>query len=70
LDQRNHGADVLAEIGEREGGIRQNARVVTGHFQGSPGEIGTLETVCVRVFASIVRNQSKTAERGPSESGP
>jgi hypothetical protein len=32
VNQRYHGADVLAEIGQREGGIRQDARVVTGHF--------------------------------------
>ena len=36
IDQRHHGADVLAEIGQREGGIRQDARVVAGHFQGPP----------------------------------
>ena len=48
----DHGADVLAEIGQREGGIRQDARVVAGHFQGSPGEIGALPTVRLRIFCS------------------
>ena len=37
VDQRHHGADVLAEIGQREGGIRQDARVVAGHLAGPAG---------------------------------
>jgi hypothetical protein len=40
VNQRHHGADVLAEIGQREGGIRQDAPIVAGYFQGSPREIG------------------------------
>src|SRR6516225_7078735 len=36
VDQRHHGADVLAEIGQRDGGIRQGDRVVAGHLQVSP----------------------------------
>src|SRR6516165_11197454 len=40
IDQRYHGADILAEIGQREGSIREDARVVASHFQGSPCEIG------------------------------
>ena len=39
IDQCHHGADILAKIGQRLGGIRQDARVVARHFQGSPGEI-------------------------------
>ena len=70
VDQRHHGADVLAEIGQREGGIRQDARVVAGHFQGSPGEIDALQTVRLRIFAPTVKKQPKTADRGPGECGP
>jgi len=32
LNQSYHRADVFAEIGQREGGIRQDAWVVAGHF--------------------------------------
>src|SRR5262249_10415031 len=50
LDQRDHCADVLAEPSQCEGGIHQDARVVAGHLQGSPCEIGALPTVRRRVF--------------------
>src|SRR5271167_3283604 len=42
VDQRHHGADVLSKKSEREGGMRQDARVVAGHFQGPPCEIWAL----------------------------
>src|SRR5207248_5320551 len=54
VNQRHHGADVLAEIGQRLSGMRQDAGVVAGHFQGSPCEINALENVCFPVFATIV----------------
>ena len=54
VDQRHHGADILAEIGQCLGSIRQDARIVASHFQGSPGEIDALETVCLRIFAPTV----------------
>ena len=70
VDQRDHRADVLAEIGQREGGIRQDARVVAGHFEGPPGEIDALQTVRSGVFAPAVKNQPITADRRPGERGP
>jgi hypothetical protein len=70
VDQRHHRADVLPEIGQRLGGICQDARVVAGHFQGSPGEIGALQTVHLRIFAPTVTDQPITAECGPGECGP
>jgi hypothetical protein len=41
----------LAEIGQREGGIRQDTRVVSGHFQGPPGKLGSLAAVRLGVRA-------------------
>src|SRR5215472_2870012 len=67
VDQRYHGTDILAEIGQRVGGIRQDAWIVTGHHQGWPGEIYALRTICLRVLAPIVNKQPKTALRSPSE---
>jgi|HubBroStandDraft_6_1064221.scaffolds.fasta_scaffold33304_5 hypothetical protein len=32
IDQRNHCADILAEIGQGEGGIDNNLRIVSGYF--------------------------------------
>src|SRR5215813_5164583 len=62
VDQRHHRADILVEIGQRLGGIGQDARVVAGHLQGSPGEIGALEAVRCRIFAPTVKKQPNTAD--------
>src|SRR5690242_16407966 len=69
VDQRHHRADVLAEISQRKSGIHQDSRIVTGHLQGSPGEIGSLQTARRRFFAPTVPKQPKTAVRGPGECG-
>src|SRR6266853_94700 len=69
VDQRHHGADVLAERGQRISGIRQDARIVAGHFQGSPGEICALPSVRLSIFTPIVDNQPRAAEGGPGERG-
>src|SRR5438067_10190534 len=39
VNQRHRRANILAEVGERVGGICQNGRVVAGHFQRSPSVI-------------------------------
>src|SRR5580700_100913 len=39
IDQRHNRADILAEIAQREGGVGKSAGIVTGHLQGSLGEI-------------------------------
>jgi hypothetical protein len=70
VDQCHHGADVLAKIGQRLGSIREDARVVARHFEGSPGEINTLQTVRRRIVAATVKKQPKTAIRGPGEREP
>src|SRR4051812_6161575 len=54
INQRRHGADVLAEISQRESSIRQGARVIAGHLKGSFGEIGALQAVRLRIFAPTV----------------
>ena len=70
VDQRQHGPDILAEIGQRLGGIRQRARIVPGHLEGSSGEVGALQAVDRRRIAATVEKQPVTAKRGPGESGP
>jgi hypothetical protein len=67
ISQRRHGPDVLAEISQREGGIRQSPRIIAGQLQGSFGEIDTLQTVRLRIFAPTVNEEAKTAECGPGE---
>jgi hypothetical protein len=70
VDQRHHIADVLAEMVKREGGSGQDTRIVAGHFQRSPGEIGTLPNVRLPIFAPIVEKQPLTAMRSQSERRP
>ena len=70
IDQRHHGADVLAEIGQRLGGVREDAWVVASPLQGSPCEIGALQSVPLPVFAPVVDEQPITAIRCPGECGP
>src|SRR5215469_6023641 len=65
IHERDHRVDVFAEPGESNGGIRQDNRVVTGHLEGSPCEIGTLPTERRRILASIVVYQPLAAGRGP-----
>ena len=54
IDQRHHGADVLAEIGQRKSGVYQGERIVARDFECSPGKIDALQTVRRRIFAPIV----------------
>ncbi len=69
VDQRHHGADVLAEPGQRLGGIHQNARVVFGCFERPPGEIGRLPTVSFSIFTQPVIDQTKTTGCSQGECG-
>src|SRR5258708_24759401 len=57
IDQSDHRANVLTERGQCEGGIRQDVRIVAGHFQGPPGEIDALHTVRRRILAPAVRHK-------------
>ena len=50
VDQSYHGADVLAEEAQREGGICYDDRVVPGHFQRSPRKRGAFEAVTLAIF--------------------
>src|SRR6266567_5036230 len=70
VNQCNHGAEVLTEIGQREGGICEGARLVAGHFQGSPGEIDALQTVRLPIFAPIFEKLPSIADRSPGERWP
>src|SRR5438046_2724201 len=67
VEQRHHGAYVLAKIGQCLGGVRQDGRVVAGYLQRSPSEIGALQAIRRRIFAPTVLKQPKTAKRGPGE---
>jgi hypothetical protein len=49
IDQRHHRVDVFAKVSQWQGGIHRDARIVTGHFQGSPSEIDALPTIRRRI---------------------
>src|SRR5215471_13516107 len=69
VDQRYHGADILAEIRQGESGIDNSARIVTRHLQGLSGETRTLAAVALGVGARPLQAEPVTTQRGVGESG-
>jgi len=69
VDQRYHGADILADIRQGESGINNSARIVTPHLQGLPGEAGVLAAVPLGVGARPLQAQPVTTHRGVGERG-
>ena len=70
IDQCHHRADVLTEIAERRGGIRQDAGVIAGDLEGALGEIDALPTVRLGIFAAAVKKQPHTATAARARAGP
>src|SRR4029077_13046473 len=70
VDQRDHRADILAEIGQRQGSIGRGAWIVASPFESPPGKIGTLHTVRPRIFALPANKQPLMTHRGPGERRP
>src|ERR1700736_3254743 len=70
VNQRYHSPNVLAEIRQRHRGIRKDTRVITGHLQSPPGEIGALAAIRLGIIAPTVLAEPKVADGGPGESGP
>ena len=70
INQRYRRVNVLAEVGQCVSGTDQDARIIVGHFQGSPGEIDALQTVRRRIFTPALDNQPKTANRTIAECWP
>src|SRR5882757_1049132 len=69
VDQRNHRADVLAEIGQRLGSIDEDAGIVARRLQAPPCKINRLSTIRLRIFAPTLKINPKTAGCGQSERG-
>ena len=70
IDQRYHGADVLAEISQHEGRVGQDARVVLAPLRAPAGQDRCLSTVRLRVFGPAVIDEPHVANRGPGECRP
>src|ERR1044071_7533657 len=69
VNQGNHATDVLTEIAQRKGAIREDARIIAGRLQGSPREINPFLAIRLPIVAPVIENQPKAAERGPAECG-
>src|SRR5262249_32624858 len=54
ISQSDHGADILAEIGQRECGIRQRVGITARSLQSTPGEIDALQPVSLGIVATTV----------------
>src|ERR1051326_849792 len=67
IDQGNHCADVLAEVGQGSCGISEDHGVIPSHFQGPPCIFGTFLSVCRCVLAPSINMKPKTAECAPGK---
>ena len=70
IDQSHHGANVLSEIRQRHGRVRQHGRIIARHREGSSSEIAALKTVCLAIFAPTIEQLPEAAHRGPRERRP
>ncbi len=62
VDQRHHGADILAEIGQNKGGVGQDARVVPRHLERLPGKIDRFAGG-LRLFGPALSDEPHLAHR-------
>ena len=70
IGQRDHGADVLAEIGERKGGIGQDGGIVAGHLQGPATALHSLAPILFRIVGPTVDIAHNMADRRPGDGRP
>jgi hypothetical protein len=70
VEQCNHRADIFAQIGQRGGGIRQDARVVAGDFQGPPCEAGSLQAAAAGSSLRPSRRSRTRQNAAKASAGP
>src|SRR6516165_5843255 len=63
VDQRDHGANILAEIGEYESGVGQDARVVRRHLERPPREIDARTAGSIWPFSPTLSDEPHLAHR-------
>src|SRR5947209_7083819 len=54
VDQPDHGTDVLAEIGQHEGHVGKDARIVVPYLERLPCKIDCPAAGCLRLFGPSV----------------
>ena len=67
IDEPDHRAYVLTEIGEREAGIGARARVVAGDLEGPMCEFSTPASIRLRVLAQSVNAEPQVADGSQSK---
>ena len=65
VDQPDHGADILAEISQHEGGVGEDGRVVLPDLERLPSKIDALAAICLRLLGPAVKDEPAVAERRP-----
>ncbi len=70
LNQPDHGADILAEKGQHQGGVGEDARVVLRHLKRLPGKISGLMAVCLQRCGPTVGDEQLVAGRRPGKRRP
>src|ERR1700730_7985111 len=68
VDQPDHGADVLAEKRQHEGGVGEDARVVLPRLERLPSKTAGLAAGWVWVFGTTRSDQLQVANRRPGKS--
>src|SRR5215472_4922990 len=68
VDQRHHRIDPLAEIGEYEGGVGEDARIVPSHLERLPGEIDALASGILRRVSPALSDEPHVAHRRQGQS--
>ena len=63
VDQRHHGTDILAEIGEDKGSVDQDAWVVLRHLESLPGKIYGLAAGGLRLFGPVLSDEPHLTHR-------
>src|SRR5215813_4460199 len=61
----DHGADVLAEMSQHQGGVGEDGRVVLRRLERLASEIDGVAAGCFRVFGPAVLDEPEMADRRP-----
>src|SRR3954454_17246667 len=67
VDQPDHGADVLAEIRQQEGGVGEDARVILSRLERLPSKIDALAAIYLRLFGLVGSVEVHVADSRPGQ---
>src|SRR4029077_13861318 len=70
VDQPDHGADILAESSQHEGGVGKDARVVLSLLERLPSKLDGPAAGYLRLRGPAIKKEPQVAHRGPGECRP